>query len=603
MTLQPKFSGRNEVQLKVKYASQVTTSIYALLLAACGGGGGGRTSAPSSENPQGAQNTDINYRGRVFDGPIVGADVYLDVDKDGTKSAGDYFLGKTDDNGNYAANGPAEYDDRPILVEMVPGAYDKDAPDTPLRGLWRAPAGSTIVSPLTDIILSHGFSLVELNTALGLPEDFPLLTFDAFAPEADTAIADKVADAGARVATYLRTNPNASKQQLANQLAEPATPSEKKAKETVKTETQPGAKVEPKIKTKVEPKVEAKSETETTEPSEAVTGASGASQPQQTVRQEIAIDIYENHPLNKAIYDAEGDGKFTLGGADKKHFRVDEDGKVWWNKLANYEKPKDQGKDNNYEIKVTHEADDGTVSVTELSIDVGDIQRELKLKTQNKFDPIYIYNYQSGPNKVKEHIPDDHPYTHYLLDGHAFYMPKTGSLEITWSIYTEQSPDEADYAVSDDKLESFRANFERAFAAYEKFINVKFIEVPDTQNSVGMLRVGNHPNYNNGAATPPDDFNHGVARINIANISLDDYAIYLHEIGHILGLAHPYPGGGDGIGPHLDDEVLSLNSIMTKSDLVVFTQNDINALQFLYGAPGTNFDGLEQYFETPPEVY
>ena len=45
----------------------------------------------------------------------------------------------------------------------------------------------------------------------------------------------------------------------------------------------------------------------------------------------------------------------------------------------------------------------------------------------------------------------------------------------------------------------------------------------------------------------------------------------------------------------------TLNSIMGygQREERTITQNDINMIQLLYGAPGTDFDGLESLIDTP----
>ena len=73
----------------------------------------------------------------------------------------------------------------------------------------------------------------------------------------------------------------------------------------------------------------------------------------------------------------------------------------------------------------------------------------------------------------------------------------------------------------------------------------------------------------------------------------------------MLGLSYPFGsdrGGGItqpedtpvGYFPRNPDEQPTSNSIMTYGPLgdTTITQNDINALQFLYGIPGTDYHGL-----------
>ena len=93
---------------------------------------------------------------------------------------------------------------------------------------------------------------------------------------------------------------------------------------------------------------------------------------------DVAVDIYESHPLNKHIYQADGDGSFTLaaGRLDNDLFRIDANGKVWWNALADYETPLDANRDNGYRIEITHTASDNSVMTTRLDVNVQDITLE-----------------------------------------------------------------------------------------------------------------------------------------------------------------------------------------------------------------------------------
>ena len=72
-----------------------------------------------------------------------------------------------------------------------------------------------------------------------------------------------------------------------------------------------------------------------------------------------------------------------------------------------------------------------------------------------------------------------------------------------------------------------------------------------------------------------------------------------HEIGHALGLDHPY---GDGFNPNFNshDTIMSYNvpwaTIQSKSE------SDIAALKFLWGEAGTNYDALGTYSSTTSSI-
>ena len=645
------------------------TPILALGFAQSGCGGGGGSTSPETPERIVPNEPPDNYLGRLYDGPVSGANVYIDVNNDGQINAEiDHFISRTDGMGQYSGHVPEEHHDKPLIADLN-GATDIGDPNVqgdekPTKGFWRAPPNSKVINPLTEYQVKTGKSDKQVAADLGLPANVKVSEHDPFdgKPQDDTD--KKVVAAGQKLAKVLADNPNADanalEQEVKKVFAPPPPPPVDKA---------PTAFTLSANALELEEATSTARDLASIDVTDADGGPSGLTlsqtgdffvldgttlkladgkvlsvgthiatlsisglpdqiftltvtaappvepEPESDPMPQDTVAIYENHPLNKAIVDLDGDGSFALskGYKDNKHFKIDSDGKVWWKALADYEKPKDKGKDNIYEIKVIHTASDGTETEVEVEVTVQDIQRELTFTTQNDFDPVYSFSYNKGGDlhknapqfEVKSLIPEDQPYTHLLLTGHAFYMPKTGPLEITWSIVTEQSPSAREDAVSSDKLDAFRAMWERAFAEYERIINIKFIEVPDTADSIGMIRIGNNQSQNNGASVWLESIGRGVASINITNVSLDKFSIYLHELGHVLGIDHPFETDKPGGWPGDKAELKTLNSIMTYNNgpQHTLTQNDINALQFLYGAPGEDGKGLEQYFLTPPEVY
>ena len=162
-------------------SSALPPYVIGLLLAGCGGGGGGGGVAPQVINLQRA-----SVSGLVFDGPVRDAVVWLDVNRDGVIDSGDFRIGVTGADGRYSytIELPAEHvsgssPNKPLIVDLT-NARDIDAPETPLAGTWRAPAGSRIISPLTEFIVATDNTPQELAMMLNLPTSVDITRFDPY---------------------------------------------------------------------------------------------------------------------------------------------------------------------------------------------------------------------------------------------------------------------------------------------------------------------------------------------------------------------------------------------------------------------------------------
>lgn len=144
-------------------------------------------------------------------------------------------------------------------------------------------------------------------------------------------------------------------------------------------------------------------------------------------------------------------------------------------------------------------------------------------------------------------------------------------------------------------IDMFRANLNRAFAEFEAIANLEFVEVADNAETTGSIRFY----ISETIQGLTHGLNAGDSAILIHIQANAVHSVYVHEIGHALGLKHPYEESNDFIDATEDFPALpetryeSGLSIMTQALDPHLLQNDIDALQFLYGAPGSDFDGLQ----------
>lgn len=153
----------------------IPTAVASLLLAACGGGGGGSGLLTSSSST-----------GTVVDGYLNFAKVVCDVNENGAYDPGEpvTFTSNT---------GDGKFVFRPGCTHSLLGAVDGTGTnaDTGLAfvGLLRAPAGATVITPLTTL-LAAGLTPLQITTALHLPEGTNLFTVDPAATNADGSLKD-----------------------------------------------------------------------------------------------------------------------------------------------------------------------------------------------------------------------------------------------------------------------------------------------------------------------------------------------------------------------------------------------------------------------------
>lgn len=207
-----------------------------------------------------------------------------------------------------------------------------------------------------------------------------------------------------------------------------------------------------------------------------------------------------------------------------------------------------------------------------------------------------------------------------LLSGY-----KWGVKTITYSFYDDDVPNSY---YGDDKVsevsDGIKNNIRTIFKSFiEPFVNLKFVEVKDTQDSYGLMRfqlTDDPQNYASAVYPNSTDYNQGNSNDQAGDVFLsnkDDvndggegfqsgigsygFSALIHEMLHAIGLKHPGDYNGEGAGerpflPHAEDN--TTNSIMSYhfagANPSTPMPYDIKALQYIYGAKQHN-DGQTTY--------
>ena len=163
-----------------------------------------------------------------------------------------------------------------------------------------------------------------------------------------------------------------------------------------------------------------------------------------------------------------------------------------------------------------------------------------------------------------------------------------------------------------------------ALDMWDDVANLTFQEVSDTGPAPGIMRFGRADIDAPADGFYPDhDANAGDVRIDIARPIAQalpgsyDFFVFIHEVGHALGLKHPHETGGNGkLLPagkdSLEFSVMSYRSYVGQSVANVtnangsyphtLMMNDIAAMQYLYGANFTTNAGDTTYSFDPTKA-
>ena len=319
---------------------------------------------------------------------------------------------------------------------------------------------------------------------------------------------------------------------------------------------------------------------------------------------EVSIEVYENHPLYKPLeidsVDLQGDlqgYQLTEGYVDNALFTIDRNGEVRWRSVPNYEAPRDNDGDNTYRIELSR-TNSGETDRVQVDIRVKDIGIDPPL--EEDYSPIFFL---LPEDIADEDLPSD--FVQHLILGETWKVPATGPVIIQYSIDTDQIASR--YNNNQLDISRFHSLLDAALLSSEQAANLKFIEVAHREDDDDTPYI-NIELVDHAFSDVLFFTDEGRATINygaddVGSHRIYDYGaqhVFPHELGHALGLGHPFQEskrGNDGPGlawPGDEDYLRSPLSVMAyNQDVHTFQPADIEALQFLYGAPGTNFMGVE----------
>lgn len=137
-------------------SSVLVISALGVALSGCGGSGSQGNETPASGNI---------YTGVVIDGPLQGATVFADTNRNGVKDPGEPET-VTDGNGKYSLRVSANIYQPPVIVDVPPTAIDADTGKA-VGKYYRlnAPDGMySVISPITTMVRA----LIDVNPGLQL---------------------------------------------------------------------------------------------------------------------------------------------------------------------------------------------------------------------------------------------------------------------------------------------------------------------------------------------------------------------------------------------------------------------------------------------------
>ncbi|MFA0142551.1 hypothetical protein AB4430_12370 [Vibrio kanaloae] len=154
----------------------VLASTITLALAGC-------NSDSSSTGTSGSSSTSGAYTLQAIDGYLVNAEVYADIDQNGTLSDSDKMLGTTGENGTFTVE--SDYKDYPIIIKAIAGqTFDTDKAGTLTSNVELiAEKGSSVVTPFSTYAVKTGKTLDEVAAELQM--DVSMISSDYIASKSN----------------------------------------------------------------------------------------------------------------------------------------------------------------------------------------------------------------------------------------------------------------------------------------------------------------------------------------------------------------------------------------------------------------------------------
>ena len=172
------------------------------------------------------------------------------------------------------------------------------------------------------------------------------------------------------------------------------------------------------------------------------------------------------------------------------------------------------------------------------------------------------------------------------------WAPVYGTTKITYS-FSDTKMDLSAYGTLAGKVNAWSANDQAAIRSalgeWSKYANIEFVEVSNA-GAGGDIRITKADlAYGIGGLTaaPGTQAISGDILINTATDvkSGEGYSIMVHEIGHALGLQHPFANGSTATK---QDTIMAYNYDGFDYNPTGLMSDDIKAIQYLYGAKDTS---------------